>query len=410
MKPTTRRPRAAVAGFVLVSVLPSAAMLLGLAVVARSATVEQWAALGVGGSVGALVGLVVLFGWRLVGPVAVARGGRAARQVVYAESLADRLRLLAAGVPVAAALATALVPAARAEALVMAVALCLTGLNATWFFVGTGEPWVCLTAEVLPRLVLTTTGAVVVLLGAPLVVFPLAVALGMGSGFAVVTRRLLGSQAPRLVAAAWPSSRARLRDHRTAAASEILAGGYTVASVAVVGAVATSGVTAAFSAGDRVFRGSLIPVSALASTLQPRVARATGEAFRREARGALVRHAAVGVAGLVALALLGPAATRQLFGDLGDLPDGAFSAYGVAFAAISVNSSLARHVLVPLDGTRQVMLGSLAGSVVGVIAMVVGATSAGVTGAVWGLAAGEVAVVAVLAGAATRAVATSSAR
>jgi len=400
-------PRAAVPGFVLVSVLPSAAMLLGLAIVARSATVEQWAALGVGGSVGALVGLVVLFGWRLVGPVAVARGDHAARQVVYAESLADRLRLLAAGVAVAAALAAVLVTEARAEALVMAVALCLTGLSATWFFVGTGEPWVCLVAEVLPRLVLTMVGAVAVLVGAPVVVFPAALAVGIGAGFAVVTRRVLGSRTRRLVAAAAPASRARIRAQRTAAASEILAGGYTVASVAVVGAVAAVGVTASFSAGDRIFRGSLIPVSALASALQPRVARATGEQFRREARAALARHVALGLAGLGALGILGRPVARLLFGDLGELPAGAFVAYGVAFAAISVNSSLARHVLVPLDRTRHVMLGSLAGSLVGVAAMLVGATTAGVTGAVWGLAAGEVAVVLVLAGSALRAVAIS---
>ena len=47
---TTRGPTPVVVGFVLVSVLPSAATLLALAVVARRSTVEQWSGLGVGGS------------------------------------------------------------------------------------------------------------------------------------------------------------------------------------------------------------------------------------------------------------------------------------------------------------------------------------------------------------------------
>jgi PST family polysaccharide transporter len=240
-------------------------------------------------------------------------------------------------------------------------------------------------------------------LGAPVVVFPGSLALGMLAGAGLVTGRLLGLRAHDLVAASVPGVRGRLRAQSTAAASEVLAGGYTVASVAVVGAVAAPGVTASFSTGDRLFRGSLIPISALASALQPRVARETGEKFRQEARRALGRHAALALIGGGALAVLGGPTARLLFGDLGELPTGAWVAYGVAFAAISLNSSLARHVLVPLGRTRGVMLGSLAGSLVGVAGMVVGATSAGVAGAVWGLAAGELAVVLVLAVGALRA-------
>jgi len=389
-------PRA-VTGFALVSVLPAAAALLGLAVIARSATVEQWSGLGVGGSVGALAGLVVLFGWRLVGPVAVARADTEGRRVVYAESLADRAVLLVAALLASVVLAVLLVPEARAESATMAVAMCLNGLSATWFYVGTGQPWTCLVNEGAPRVVLTVAGAVAVAAGAPVVAFPVAIALGMVAGAGVVTARLLGTRAPGLVLTTVSGSPARLRAQSTAATSEILAGGYTVASVAVVGAVATTGVTASFSAGDRLFRASLIPVSALASALQPRVARETGARFRQEARRAFARHAALALVGGVSLAVLGGPVARLLFGDLGDLPAGAWVAYGVGFAAIGLNSTLARHVLVPLDRTRQVMYGSLAGSLVGVAGMVLGATSSGVTGAVWGLAAGEVAVVAVLA-------------
>ena len=385
-----------VLGFVLVNVLPSAAILLALSVVARRSSVEQWAALGVGGSVGGLVGLVVLFGWRLAGPVPVARSDTAQRRVLYAESLADRTLLLLSGLVVAAAVSAALAPESRGVAVTMAVAMCLTGLTSTWYFVGTGDPWACLRDEVAPRVLLTVAGALVVLVGAPVVTFPVLLAVGFAAGAAVVTRAVLPDGAWRLVASSFSTSRRRLREQSTAAASDILAGGYTVASVGVVGAVAAPGVTAAFSAGDRLFRASLIPVSALASALQPRVARESGSAFRREAGAALWRHAGLGVLGLAFLSLLGAPACRLLFGDVGRIPTTAGVGYGVAFAAVALNSSLARHVLVPLGRTRAVMLGTLAGTVIGLAGMVMGARRDGVAGAVWGMAAGEVAVVVVL--------------
>lgn len=391
-----RRTRWVVVGFVLLNVLPSAAILLALAVVARKATVGEWAGLGIGGSVGALVGIVVLFGWRLVGPVPVSRAAEQERRALYAESLADRAPLLLAGLVVGALVSALLAPESRGTAATMAVAMCLTGLTATWFFVGTGDPWTCLVAEMAPRMVLTVAGGVAVLLGAPVLFFPLALTAGFLAGALVVTRLVLPEGAGRLVRAALPLSMSRLRAQSTAAASEILAGGYTVASVAVVGAVATPGVTGAFSAGDRVFRAALIPVSALASTLQPRVARETGAAFRRQARSALGQHLALGLAGLAGLALLGGPTSRLLFGDVGELPESACVAYGVAFLSVALNSSLARHVLVPLGRTRAVMFGSLAGSLVGVAGMLAGASHSGISGAVWGLAVGEVAVVVVL--------------
>ena len=53
--------------------VPAFAMLVGLAVVARDATVDEWSGLGIGVSLGAVAGVVVLYGWQLGGPVDAAR-------------------------------------------------------------------------------------------------------------------------------------------------------------------------------------------------------------------------------------------------------------------------------------------------------------------------------------------------
>jgi PST family polysaccharide transporter len=205
-----------------------------------------------------------------------------------------------------------------------------------------------------------------------------------------------------LVRDALGHSRTSYRRQGRAAATEITGGVYSVASVAVVGAVAGAGVTAAFISADRLFRAALMPVSALSSSLQRAVSEADRATFRHEARRAFGQHLALGLVGGVALALWGRPATALLFGDAFAAPRAAMVAYGAAFLAIALNTTLGRHVLASQGRGQALLLGTSGGVGVGIVGLVVGATQYGVTGAAVGVALGELATLSVFAGACLR--------
>lgn len=375
--------------FMAIAVLPSAAMLVGLAVVARHSDVADWSALGAGASVGGLSALIVLYGWRLTGPVEVARADVIERRRLYSQSVADRALLFLALLPPGILVGCLLVPSeARWTAAAMVVATSLNGVSALWFAVGVGDPWLCLRFETLPRLVATLLGTGVVAVGAPVWAFPLGLAAGAAWGGWVTTRQILAGDLG-MVQSSVPAVPDSLRGRGRAAATEITAGGYSVASVAIVGAVASSDVTASFVSADRLFRAALIPVSAMSSSLQRGVSEAGQAAFPHKALRAVILHLTLGLAGLALLVTCGRALTALLFSDEFDAPQSAMVAYGIAFLAISLNTTLGRHFLASQGRTGALLFGTCAGVVVGVVALVAGAMQEGVTGAAVGVALGE---------------------
>ncbi|MDE0775060.1 MAG: hypothetical protein OSB43_02130 [Nocardioides sp.] len=366
-------------------------MLGGLALIARGSSVAQWSALGVGGSFGGFASLIALFGWRFVGPTYVARSDADRRRSIYAQSLADRMMLLLLlCIPLIVATALTVAPSGRVIGIAMALATSLNGVTAVWFAVGTGSPWYVFGSETVPKMIGTLIGGGAVWMGLPAVVLPVGVASGSVVACWLVSRHVLDSEWGR-VTKALGSIRTSLRPQVQAAIAEMAAGGYTVASVAIVGGFASPAVTALFASGDRLFRASLVPLSAMANALQNRASTS-----QDRASAVLLAVCApmllVGVGGSIFITLFGPMVSRSLFGQQFAVPAPAAAAYGVAFLAVAMNSTLGRHILAPRQRFDVVLTATLAGAVVGGPAIAIGAAEGGVTGAVFGLALGELVV------------------
>jgi O-antigen/teichoic acid export membrane protein len=177
------------------------------------------------------------------------------------------------------------------------------------------------------------------------------------------------------------------RNFRTALTS-IAGSAYSNGVMLIVGSFAPVAQTAQIASIDRVFRLLIQGIGALGRALQAWVVEPSDEPAGRRQRFSLALHTVVGLVGLVVLVALGRGVTGALFGS-------ANKTYGVAFAALALNSSMGRHILLPLGRLQPVMVSTLLGALVGVPAIALGAHHAGASGAAVGFALSECLVTAV---------------
>jgi O-antigen/teichoic acid export membrane protein len=381
-------------GFSGLSLLSAIGPLALLPLVARFSDQAEWAALGIGQSVGAFLALPVLFGWNLVGPTRVARASTAERSVLYRQSLVVRLLVFAVCLPVGLVAASVLAPAgAETLAATMTVGMMMIGLSPAWFCVGAGRPaWLAL-YDAGPRLVATLLAIPLVLLTDSVFPYPICIGLATAAGAAAFSWRHRPARTEQ-----WPGLPESLRAVATdagPAATVTIAGAYSAAPVAIAGAVLPVGPLAEFVSAERIYRFGLVSVTTLSDSVQGYVSEVHGRDSRRRGTAALAAHAGLGLAGLAFIALLGPWLSAVLFGEDLAVGSATFLGLGVAFLAISLNTSLGKHLLVPMGRTGVVLLSTVVGAVIGVVSIAVFGSLYGAPGAAAAFAVSEVAVTAV---------------
>lgn len=379
-------------GFSGLSLLSAIGPLALLPVVARMSGQAEWAALGIGQSVGAFLALPVLYGWNLVGPARVARAADAReRALLYRESIAARLLMFVTCLPVGICVAAVLAPTGNRQlAAAMAVTMMLNGLSPAWFGVGTGKPaWVAI-YDAGPRLLGTVTAIPLVLVSGSAYPYPVAVSISTACGIIACSLRQRPTSGER-----WPNVRAAARSlvrDRSAAATMTIAGSYSAAPVAIAGTVLAVGPLASFVSAERIYRFSLATISSLSDSVQGWVAEARGpQAVRRAAR-ALTAHATLGVSGLIVIVFLGPWLSTVLFSTGLGAGRATFAGFAIAFLAISLNTSLGKHILIPLGKTGWALTSTTVGALAGLASIAVFGHIYGAPGASAAFAASEVAV------------------
>jgi O-antigen/teichoic acid export membrane protein len=362
-----------------------------LPIIARLGGVGGWAAIAIGQSVGAFAAIVVTYGWTLVGPAKVAGVDEAARRLFYGDSVVSRLLLLAIVGPLAAGCTFLLAPAShRLEAVAMTVALAIGSLSPAWYAVGVGLPGLIAKYEVVPRMVAVGLAAVLLLATGQIVLYPLCLiaATLVGTGFFSANVGHLqsrnGIDLRRVVGDMWLA--------RSGAMTVVAAGAYSATPVAILSLVAPSSAVAIFASADKLYKVALYSVQSLGNAFQGWVAEDSPSGISRRMRASLMAHFSLGVVGFAGIAIAGVPVTRLLFGDAVAADELTSLFYGVAFLAVSVNTSTGRHILVPLGGTRIVLLSTLLGAVFGVIAMALFGGIFGGRGGAAGLALGELVV------------------
>ncbi|GLZ51672.1 hypothetical protein [Actinomycetospora sp. NBRC 106378] len=386
-----------IGGFAAVPFVGAITPLLLLPVIARVTSVEGWAAVAVGQSVGAVAMIVVTFGWNLSGPSRTAQADDAGRQALYREALASRLAAFLVVLPVEGVVAWLLAPEGfRVVAVLMALAVSATGLSPAWYAIGAGQARTLLVYDALPRVGAAVVGAPLLVLGAPLETYPIALLAASLGTTAVHARHTLGRFGLRAAL-----RQVDLRILVPDAASEIASGSYSAGAVALVGLGTGVRELAVFAAGDRLFRLSLYAISSLCNALQGWVAEPADRAtVRRRFHTSLTLHSSVGVLGAFAIGGAGPWVSGVVFGsDLAvDLPTAA--GFAVAFLVISLETSVGRHYLIPRGYRRTYLAAVTSAVVVGVPALVGFAHLFGAPGGAWAVAAAEGTICVVVVGAA----------
>jgi O-antigen/teichoic acid export membrane protein len=386
-RPLARR----ILAFAGVPFLSLLAPFLFLPVLARLAGADAWVAIALGQSVGGFAALVAGLGYPTLAPpqVAVADAGR--RRRILSTSLHVRFPVWLVAAAVGAIVAALLAPPTqRAEAAVMAAAMSLAALAPTWYWIGVGRALPILLTEVLPRMAATLLATGILLAGGGVVWYPVLLIVAMVAGPAAVYLRVAGPELARVDRA---EAMSVLRTHPPAVIAETAAGAYNALAVALVAGVAPVAQAARYVSGDKAYRIGQYAVSALGNALQGWVAEALHQRdlLGRRLRIAVLLHAGLGLAGLLAFALIGPGLTALLFGPLVAIDEATAFGFGVAALGISLGTACGRIGLVTLGARKTFMWCVLGASVAGVTGLLVGGAAWGAPGAAWGLGLAELA-------------------
>jgi O-antigen/teichoic acid export membrane protein len=376
-----------VVGFAGLPFLSLITPFLFLPLLARIAGADSWLAIAVGQSAGAFAALVISLGYNTVGPTLVARASPADRPEVLRESLAGRLALAAPAAAVAMLVAVLVAPVGHGlEAALMALALALSGLSATWFMVGIGRVSHIVAYDLAPRIAATLAAAALLVTTGVVLWYPVLLSAAALAGTAAYLVRTVGrgNLRPRR-----GDTGRMLRANASAMAIELAGGAYNSLAVTFVGATAAVGQAAAYVSGDKLYRMSQYAASALGNATQGWVVDDGGAHFAARARRALLAHGILGLLAFAAFATLGPWLTGLLFGAEVAIDEMTALGFGVASFGIAIGTALGRVVLVGLGARRDFLVCVLLGAAAGVPAILVLAAAHGAAGGAWGLAIGE---------------------
>jgi O-antigen/teichoic acid export membrane protein len=386
-RPLTRR----ILAFAGVPFLSLLAPFLYLPVLARLAGADAWVAIALGQSVGGFAALVAGLGYSTLAPPQVAVANPDRRRRILATSLHVRLPVWLVAGAVAVLVAARLAPGSfRSDAAGVGGAISHAAHAPTRYWIGVGRALPILWTEVLPRMAATLTAAGILLAGGDVIWYPLLLIVAMVAGPAFVYLRYAGPDLTRMDRG---DALAVLRTNPPAVIAETAAGAYNALAVALVTGVAPVAQAARYVSGDKSYRIGQYAVSALGNALQGWVAEASDEwtAFGRRLRIAVLLHAALGMTGLIAFALIGPALTELLFGQAVAIDQTTALGFGVATLGIALGTACGRIGLVTLGARGAFAACVVAASAVGVSGLLVGGALWGAPGAAWGLGIAELA-------------------
>ena len=377
-------------GFSTLPFLAALIPLIALPFVSRAVSLDDWAAMNVGLSVGAFAAAVGLVGWNVLGTPLVAMAGSPADQrALYARSFYIRFSVVVVASALSAVVAVAISPAASwAPAAAFAVASALNGISLSWYAVGVASPRLVLLYEVIPRTIATALALGVVLLTGQVVWYGLllcaSVVVGVLAFHLDLDRRLLPHWP------GWTTLRSDVGDMRHAWGVESVGSLYANAPLPIAGIVASPVAAAAFASNDKIYRYGILGVGAAGNALQGWVLETRDDVRRRRNLIAIVIMAVIAVIGWAVLAIFGPLLSGWLFGADKQGDPLAFHFFGIAFIGVTMSTPLIRNILIPARKDRPVFVVTLIAAAGGVASMIVLGTTFGIAGVAAGFAISEI--------------------
>jgi O-antigen/teichoic acid export membrane protein len=351
-----------------------------------------WAAVAVGQSIGALIGIFTMLGWLQSGPTEVARSVTSERWGIYARSLQVRSLSLALTLPAAFFASHIIVPSSGLVASLAASSVIVMNLGASWFFVGESSPGSLFILDTLPRAAGIVIATICIAFGGGLIAYVALVLLGNSLGAAVsavsISRRYRRERVPIM------SSRevlVLLRGQRHGIASAMLSAIYLSAPLLFVQTLAPAAVPA-YALADKVKQQAFTALRPVSQVLQGWTPSGGERDVVRRTGMAWMAALALGVLTGGVVALAGPAVALVLGSGVIAVPHAITIPMGIALGmqAISLTTGVAGLVVLRLE--KHITISALVGTLL-VLSLLVPAIAAGAgVGAAWAVAASQTAV------------------
>ena len=361
--------------------------LISIPIIVGAVGAQAWGALAVGQAIGTGAAILINFGWGTTGPTEVARADAGLRSALYEDSFRARLALALPVVVVAVAATSFATSSASGEAALNAAAFALTGLLAGWYFTGASQPLLFLFLDTGPRVVGAAAGATAVLLGSPLVFFPLLQLAGILVGVVLSTRKVSGFRRLRSIRGfgAVPTI-LRAQSHGVVLA--IVSASYASIPAAVVAVVAPSGVPV-YALVDKLLRFATTAYAPIIQFLQGHVPTGTFADVRRKIRSSLIAGGGMAVLGAALFIVLAPWLSSFLSHGEISPPFEIVVGFALALFFMVASQIVGLVCLLALGQSSELAKRSAVGVVIGLPAIVAGAIIAGVLGAALALAFAE---------------------
>lgn len=380
------------AKFAPMPLLSLLAPLVALPIVARFSSHETWAALGIGQSAGAFLAIAAAGGWPLSGPVTIAGLPAAQQYAFYVRSVQHRALLYGALAPAAGVVSAVLAPSGHAlVAVATTVGVGASALSTGWFAAGVGRAGILAAYDLVPKLALSMLSVGVIVVCGPewIITYPIGIMVASAGGcfwFLIASGRRLS---PDLKSVG--SVRAIAIDKASSTFASALAATYTSTSVAVVSAVSGISTTAHFSSAFRMYSISLQGVVVVSQVTQMWARRGTG-ATPRQRTIAFWLYAAAGLGGCIAFSILGAPASIALFGESLSISTEVSKVLGVAFLLVSLGTYMSTQVVLPIVGSKVVLLATAVAAAAGILVTACAASALGAVGGAYGVLSAEASV------------------
>ena len=363
-------------GFAILPLLSLVTPLLLLPIVSSIVGGNGVSSVVSGQAIGTFAATILLWGWNVEGPVAIARSTTAIeRGSIYAQSMRTRLLLSIMVVPLTAAVSAAVaVPAFRNEAIAMALATAFAGMSPAWFCIGLGQPKLLATFDTVPRFLATALSAPFLVLSRQVWVYPVVLAIAFAFSLWAFHRRFSPRQS-------WfPTSLSEalggLRRQRHTAGINIASSAYATTPAPIATVTSSPAVSGSIASADTLYRLGIFAVIALGNAFQSWAIEPGITNRVQRHRAAIWAHLALGVVGAAILTALGPLVSGVIFAGQARATTLVCFYYGMAFLFLSASTPLIRNLLIPSGRQAYVLWCTVVSAALGIIAMLV----AGITG------------------------------
>ncbi|ALV45999.1 Membrane protein involved in the export of O-antigen and teichoic acid [Arthrobacter alpinus] len=343
-----------------------------------------------GQAIGTFGATVLMWGWNIEGPVAIARAENARdRGAIYLTSLRTRLVLMVFVLPVACIItAWVAAPDFRFDAVSMAVASLLAGMSPAWFCIGMGQPKLLAFFDTIPRFLATVVSVPLLMVTHQLWNYTLVLAVATVAALVFFHRKLSlkGSWLPRNILQTFVD----IREQGHTAGINVAANAYASTPTPIATATTPAVASGALATADTLYRFGIFTVVALGNAFQSWTIEPGVSQQRRRHLVAIWSHAVLGVVGAAFLTAFGPFASSLLFaGQIQATTELCFY-YGVSFAFLSASTPFIRNILIPAGKKALVLRWTLVSAVLGVAFMLISGTNGNVVGVAMGMALSEV--------------------